>query len=79
MKMSKNFKVRINASQALQQANCRSKYGSADLFSSIWKYVIEAMTESTNTQDFTDYKYISSLTFQVHLMLHSIFEISGRG
>lgn len=68
MKNSKNFKVRINASQALQVVKERSKYGSAELFSSVWKYVIEAMEESSNTQDFTNYKYINSLSHQVCLL-----------
>ena len=65
MKNSKNFKVRINASQALQTACQRSKYGTAELYSTVWKYVIEGMVESKNTQDFDDYKYISSLSHQV--------------
>ncbi|XP_067946711.1 HEAT repeat-containing protein 6-like isoform X2 [Watersipora subatra] len=65
MKNSKNFKVRINAAQALQTVAQRSKYGPAELFSSIWKYVIEAMEMSSKTEDFANYKYISSLSHQL--------------
>lgn len=65
MKNCKNFKVRVNAAQALQTPRTRVKYGTPSLYSSIWKYVIEAMNESSNTQDFGDYKYIHSLSHQV--------------
>lgn len=65
MKTCKNFKVRINSVQAIQMAATRSKYGGPELFSRIWKNVVEAMDESANAEDFTDYKHISSLSHQV--------------
>lgn len=67
MKGCKNFKVRINAAVALQTPQERADYGSVALFTSLWKYLIEAVEESRDVKELSNYKHANTLSKQVLL------------
>lgn len=65
MKGCKNFKVRVNAAIALRTPQHRTDYGSVEMFVSLWKYLIEAVEDSRDVKELSNYKHADTLSKQV--------------
>ncbi|XP_050301710.1 HEAT repeat-containing protein 6 [Anthonomus grandis grandis] len=63
----KNFKVRINAALALSAPTKREHYGQC--FESVWTGMLQALENSHNIDDFTEYKHRDHLVEQICLCL----------
>uniref|UniRef100_A0A2M4CGA3 HEAT repeat-containing protein 6 n=1 Tax=Anopheles darlingi TaxID=43151 RepID=A0A2M4CGA3_ANODA len=74
---SPNFKVRINAAQALAVAERRSHYGGT-FFYTIWTALLQAMEQSDNLQDYNEYKRRDTLQEQLCLSLAHCLRLATR-
>ncbi|XP_053673050.1 HEAT repeat-containing protein 6 [Anopheles nili] len=73
---SPNFKVRINAAQALSVVGRRSYYGS--FFQTIWATLLQALEQSDNLVDYNEYKRRDSLQEQLCLSLAHLLRLAAR-
>lgn len=62
----RNFKVRTNAALALGSP---ASYPSPDMLISVWKSVLKAVEASTEQEDFTEYRQVTSLRQQLSLTI----------
>ncbi|XP_035792206.1 HEAT repeat-containing protein 6-like [Anopheles albimanus] len=74
---SPNFKVRINAAQALTVAERRSHYG-GQYFHTIWTALLQALEQSDNLQDYNEYKRRDTLQEQLCLSLAHCLRLATR-
>ncbi|XP_050093715.1 HEAT repeat-containing protein 6 [Anopheles aquasalis] len=74
---SPNFKVRINAAQALAVVERRSHYGGT-YFHTIWTALLQALEQSDNLQDYNEYKRRDTLQEQLCLSLAHCLRLATR-
>lgn len=58
-----NFKVRINSALALSVPSLKAYYG--NYYFAIWKALLDALENSQNIEDFSEYKHRDHLIDQV--------------
>uniref|UniRef100_A0A182MKC1 HEAT repeat-containing protein 6 n=1 Tax=Anopheles culicifacies TaxID=139723 RepID=A0A182MKC1_9DIPT len=73
---SPNFKVRINAAQALSIIGRREHYGG--YFSQIWHALLRALEQSDNLVDYNEYKRRDSLQEQLCLSLAHLLRFATK-
>uniref|UniRef100_A0AAG5D991 HEAT repeat-containing protein 6 n=1 Tax=Anopheles atroparvus TaxID=41427 RepID=A0AAG5D991_ANOAO len=74
---SPNFKVRINAAQALSVVSSRAHYG-VTFFYSIWAALLQALEQSDNLVDYLEYKRRDTLQEQLCLSLAHFLRLATR-
>nr|XP_040222716.2 HEAT repeat-containing protein 6 [Anopheles coluzzii] len=73
---SPNFKVRINAAQALSVIGRRAHYGA--FFHQTWAALLQALEQSDNLVDYNEYKRRDSLQEQLCLSLAHLLRLATR-
>ncbi|KAJ9596932.1 hypothetical protein L9F63_012057 [Diploptera punctata] len=72
----RNFKVRINAALALCVPSCREYYGT--YYISVWSALLNALDNSQNMEDFSEYKHRDNLLDQICLTLSHLASVATR-
>uniref|UniRef100_A0A182T769 Uncharacterized protein n=1 Tax=Anopheles maculatus TaxID=74869 RepID=A0A182T769_9DIPT len=73
---SPNFKVRINAAQALSVIGKREHYGT--FFQSTWLALLQALEQSDNLVDYNEYKRRDALQEQLCLSLAHLLRLAAK-